>query len=120
LTPAERDQLYGHGLEIGRARKNVLQWFRVALKVYEGREIIDLRLHAINQNGELYPMRAGVTIPLAMIPEVMRLLTEAKAEAERLGWIAAPVYDGPANAVGPTHDQFARPSPDAGDASGGG
>ena len=87
-TPEQRDALYGNGIEIGRIQKNALEWYRVAIRVFNGCELIDLRFYALNRRGELRPTRAGVAIRPADLADIIELLRGAKARADALGWIA--------------------------------
>ena len=58
----------------------------VSLSTYEGRNIVDVRTHTMNQ-GRLVPTTKGVAIVVLRLPELAKAITKALAKAQELGLI---------------------------------
>jgi Transcriptional Coactivator p15 (PC4) len=91
----DRDKFYGFGVEICRIQKNVRDVIRVSLRVFNGREIIDARVFAVNTRGALAPTKAGVAVSPHLIADLIQALTVAERTARQLGWNTAPKKDAP-------------------------
>ncbi len=78
---------------IAELPKNATEVVRVTLDTYQSKPIADVRVFTeYKTTGELGPTRKGVTIRAEQLPELVRALAKAEAEARALGWI-----DGAAN-----------------------
>lgn len=62
---------------------------RVALDVYQGHNLIDIRacVEIKEATGVLSPTKKGLSVSIARLPELRRLLDEAEVKARELGWI---------------------------------
>jgi hypothetical protein len=58
----------------------------VSLSTYEGRNIVDVRTHTMNQ-GRLVPTTKGVAIVVLRLPELAKAVTKALKQARELGLI---------------------------------
>lgn len=56
------------------------------LSTFEGRNIFDVRVHAM-QNGKLVPTKKGVAIVVLRLPDLEKAITKALAKARELGLI---------------------------------
>lgn len=74
---------------IGTVQKNKRETLRVALDEYKGVQLIDVRVcvELTVSSGLLTPTGKGVSVNVALLPELRRLLTDAEAKARELGWI---------------------------------
>ncbi len=69
---------------IGTIQKNRAAEVRVKLGAYKGHDLIDVRVWAAPYNGNgkgNVPTREGVSLSLAKLPELIRVLQAAWAEA---------------------------------------
>ncbi|TXL75635.1 hypothetical protein FHP25_13350 [Vineibacter terrae] len=57
---------------------------RIAQRSYKGREFIDIRLHITTAAGEIVPTSKGVTVPPALLAEVIEGLQDAMDLVDRL------------------------------------
>ncbi len=65
--------------------KNKRERFRVALRTFHGRRGVDLRVHALQQDGTLVPTGKGVVINPQKLREVIDALTDAEKAAKTEG-----------------------------------
>lgn len=78
-------------LTIATLVKNKRESVRVALDQWQGHDLIDIRVvvplaaHTAN----LAPTGKGVSLNVALIPELRQALADAEIEARRLGWLPA-------------------------------
>ena len=72
---------------IGRMQKNSRESIRVALDEFKGHRYADVRVVVPGDDGQDRPTKAGVTVKLAAIPELIRLLNLAHTEACARGLI---------------------------------
>jgi hypothetical protein len=73
---------------IAELPKNAAEVLRVTLDTYQGKPIADMRVFtAYKSTGEMGPTKKGVTIRAEQLPELVRALAKAEAEARALGWI---------------------------------
>jgi hypothetical protein len=56
------------------------------LSTFEGRNIFDIRVHAM-KDGRLVPTRKGVAIVVLRLPDLAKAVTKALAKAKALGLI---------------------------------
>ena len=84
---------------IAQLPKNAVETIRVSLDTFQGKPVADVRVFTeYKATGELGPTKKGVTIRAEQLPELVRALARAEAEARALGWIegAASESGGPA------------------------
>lgn len=76
-------------LIVGTLPKNRRETLRVALDNYKGTDLIDLRLcvELTATSRVQTPTAKGVSLNVALLPELRRLIVEAEAKARELGWI---------------------------------
>lgn len=71
---------------VGRIAKNSRETIRVALDEYKGHRYCDVRVFVPGTtDGDERPTKAGLTVKLAAIPELVELLRVAHAEAVARG-----------------------------------
>jgi hypothetical protein len=58
----------------------------VSLSTYEGKNLIDVRMHAM-KDGRLLPTPKGVAMVVLRLPELQKAVTKALAKARELGLI---------------------------------
>jgi hypothetical protein len=63
-------------------RKDVIV---VSLSTYEGKNLVDVRQHYHNEQGQMRPTGKGVAMVVARLPELVAAVTRALAKAEELG-----------------------------------
>jgi Transcriptional Coactivator p15 (PC4) len=56
----------------------------VSLSTYEGKNLIDVRMHAM-KDGRLLPTPKGVAMVVLRLPELQKAVTKALAKARELG-----------------------------------
>ncbi len=56
----------------------------VSLSTYEGKNIVDVRMHAMKK-GRLLPTPKGVAMVILRLPELAKAVTKALAKAKELG-----------------------------------
>jgi hypothetical protein len=56
----------------------------VSLSTYEGKNIVDVRMHAMKE-GRLLPTPKGVAIVILQLPELAKAINKALAKARELG-----------------------------------
>jgi hypothetical protein len=56
----------------------------VSLSTYEGKNIVDVRMHAMKE-GRLLPTPKGVAIVILRLPELAKAINKALAKARELG-----------------------------------
>jgi hypothetical protein len=59
----------------------------VCLREYEGRALIDCRVHFTNKEGKLQPTSKGLSLVLARLPDLAKAVTKALAKARELNLI---------------------------------
>lgn len=80
---------------IAELPKNALEVVRVALDTFQGKPVADVRVFTTYKvTGAMGPTRKGVTIRAEQLPELVRALSKAEAEARTLGWIDDEGADG--------------------------
>jgi hypothetical protein len=57
----------------------------VCLREYEGRVLIDCRVHFTNKEGKLQPTSKGLSLVVLRLPDLVRAVTKALAKAKELG-----------------------------------
>jgi hypothetical protein len=57
----------------------------VSLRKYEGRPLIDLRVHFTNKEGKLQPTTKGLALVVARLPDLARAVNKALAKAKEIG-----------------------------------
>ena len=63
-------------------RKDVIV---VSLSTYEGKNIVDVRQHYHNEQGQMRPTGKGVAMVVVRLPELVAAVTKALAKARELG-----------------------------------
>jgi hypothetical protein len=61
---------------------------RVEIREYQGRVVVDVRVHFPDAKGVLRPSKKGVCVAIKRLPELARGITKALARARELGLIA--------------------------------
>jgi hypothetical protein len=74
----------GNGIEIGTIEKNSINKIRVAVNEYKGRRYIDVRTLFQGEDGAWVPTKKGVALSPDRMPELIRLLNEARTKAQEL------------------------------------
>jgi hypothetical protein len=59
----------------------------VSFREYEGRALIDCRIHFTNKQGKLQPTRKGHALVVARLPDLAKAVNRALAKAKELGLI---------------------------------
>ncbi|AIB15794.1 hypothetical protein ABAZ39_28455 (plasmid) [Azospirillum argentinense] len=66
--------------------KNATEELRVTLTSYNGHPLVDLRLFTeYRSTGEIGPTRKGLTVSVALLPQIIAGLQDAEAEARQRG-----------------------------------
>ena len=65
-------------------RKDVIV---VSLSTYEGKNIVDVRQHFHNEQGQMKPTGKGVAMVVARLPDLAAAVTKALTKARELGLI---------------------------------
>jgi len=68
-------------------RKNALEEIRVGLSEFNGHDLLNIRIWTDPRNGgsERIPTKAGIACRVALLPEIIEALQQAKAEARARG-----------------------------------
>lgn len=69
--------------------KNRRENVRVALSTYQGVNLVDLRVTVDGAAGDgtQAPTKKGVSLNIALLPQLRRALDEAEAQAQARGWL---------------------------------
>lgn len=69
--------------------KNRREKLRVALDQWQGHNLLDLRVTAEidGASGVQAPTKKGVSLNVALLPELRQALADAEAQARLLGWL---------------------------------
>ena len=68
--------------------KNIVEEVRVSLDHYAGRNLVDVRVYALFGGSEVHaPTKKGVSLAPSKLEELIAALTEAKAQAQAMGWV---------------------------------
>lgn len=70
---------------IAEIAKNKREYLRIELAEFKGHHLLGMRVWAHPAEGEAIATRKGVTVAVAMLPEIIRALYQAEREAIRLG-----------------------------------
>jgi transcriptional coactivator p15 (PC4) len=57
----------------------------VSFREYQGRALIDCRVHFTNKEGKLQPTAKGLALVVARLPDLAQAINKAILEAKRLG-----------------------------------
>jgi hypothetical protein len=57
------------------------------LSTYEGRNLVDIRMHRMDQAGHLVPTQKGVALVVLRLPELVAAVNKALEKAKELGLI---------------------------------
>lgn len=76
-------------VEIARFAKNRNETLRIALDEWQGHRLLDVRVLVplASHTDALTPTGKGVSINVALIPDLRAALDQAEAQARELGWI---------------------------------
>jgi hypothetical protein len=71
-------------------RKNAFEEIRVELSECKGYNLVNIRAWAERRDGgnERIPTKAGIACKVALLPELVLALSQAEAEAGRLGLLS--------------------------------
>jgi len=58
-----------------------------SLSTYEGRNLVDIRMHRMSTAGQLVPTQKGVALVVLRLPELADAVNKALAKARELGLI---------------------------------
>lgn len=80
----------GKPLVIATFAKNRKETLRVALDQYQGHNLLDVRamVQLADHADTLTPTAKGVSLNVALIPELRAALAEAETKAREMGWLA--------------------------------
>jgi hypothetical protein len=70
---------------VGSIAKNSNEEVRFLIRRWKGFDLFDIRIFARAAVGDVRPTREGVAVNVAKLPEILAVVTEAEAEARRLG-----------------------------------
>jgi hypothetical protein len=59
----------------------------VSLSTYEGRNLVDVRTHAMDRAGHLVPTPKGVALVVLRLPDLAKAINKALEKAKELGLI---------------------------------
>jgi hypothetical protein len=59
----------------------------VSLSTYEGRNLVDVRMHAMNKEGRLVPTPKGLAVVIRRLPDLAKSVAKALEKARELGLI---------------------------------
>lgn len=76
-------------LIISQFAKNSRETVRVSLDEFRGRQLINVRVCVplSETSGILAPTKAGVALSVALLPQLLHALIEAKELARQKGWL---------------------------------
>lgn len=57
----------------------------VSLSTYEGHNLVDIRIHAMDKAGKLVPTPKGVCMVVLRLPDLAKAVTKALEKARELG-----------------------------------
>jgi hypothetical protein len=57
----------------------------ISLQSFQGRNLVDVRMHAMHRDGTLKPTGKGVAMVVLRLPELLAAVTKAHAKAVELG-----------------------------------
>lgn len=63
--------------------KNKREFVRIELDTFRGHNLFSLRVWAKTEDAEAVPTRKGVTIAVALLPDIIAALQAAEAEARK-------------------------------------
>jgi hypothetical protein len=63
------------------------EWIRISLSRYQGRDEVSLRTWMIKENGEKYPSRQGINIPVKHVSNLAKGFARAERKAKMLNLI---------------------------------
>jgi hypothetical protein len=70
---------------VGSVEKNAHEEIRFLIRRWKGLDLFDIRIFARSAFGEHRPTKEGCAVNIERLPEIVALVTEAEAEAKRLG-----------------------------------
>lgn len=76
-------------LVVGSFPKNKREEVRVTLSKYKGFDLVGLRVWFKSEDGTYRPGKSGFSIRTVLLPELLRLLDSARAEAAKRGLLDA-------------------------------
>ena|ERR1044072_4861074 len=88
---------------IGSFPKNKREEVRVTLSKYKGYDLIGLRVWFKSEDGSYQPGKSGFSIRTQLLPELMRLVDRAHAEATRRGLLGGAASNDPTHEETPTN-----------------
>ena len=84
------ERMSGVEKHIATISKNRVEEIRISLSEYLGHDLINLRTFAtVDATSERVPTRKGLAFKVALLPEVIKGLRQAEAEAQAAGLLAA-------------------------------
>jgi hypothetical protein len=89
---------------IGSFPKNKREEVRVSLSKYKGYDLIGLRVWFKSEDGSYQPGKSGFSIRTQLLPELMRLVDRAHAEAAKRGLLGGTTSKGAIEEEKPTND----------------
>ncbi|MBP7253189.1 MAG: transcriptional regulator [Alphaproteobacteria bacterium] len=72
---------------IAEIAKNKREHLRIELAEFKGHHLLGLRVWAQPAEGEAIATRKGVTLAVALLPDILAALKKAEAEAISQGWL---------------------------------
>ena len=78
---------------VGGFAKNPREDVRVAISNFKGHDLVGVRVWFRDANDELRPSKAGVTVKVELLPELLRLLQAAKDVVIEKGMLDAEEFE---------------------------
>ena len=69
-------------------RKNSNEIARIQLRVFKATKLIDIRSHALQKDGVPRPTPKGISLNIAVLPELIDALIQAQKIAREVGWLS--------------------------------
>jgi hypothetical protein len=73
---------------IASIRKNTHQELRILIRTWKGAQLVDCRLFVPGLTGEMRPTKDGAAMPIKALPEIVKALQAAEAEARKRGLLS--------------------------------
>jgi hypothetical protein len=70
---------------VSAVQKNATEEIRFLIRRWRGLDLFDIRIFARAAVGDMRPTREGCAVNVAKLPEILAAVTEAEAQARRLG-----------------------------------
>jgi hypothetical protein len=75
-------------IQIATIRKNAREDLRVTLEEFRGHHLLNLRFSHAAEDGEQRPGKQGIAFHINLLPQLVKLLSDAEREARDPGLIS--------------------------------